>query len=108
MGLNDLVNRMSLWAVPWADGEVVNTLFLFVATVVVVAVPVVYGSHAKLRDPLARAVLYGTSATGAAFLLTLVATIAYHVGWNPDPHVWNWIARSTYTAVALGKATLLA
>lgn len=95
------------WTVPWAPGEVVNTCFLAVATLVVVAVPIVYGMKANLRDPLARAVLAGTSATGLAFGITLWATLAYHGGWNPSVTTLNWITRGTYAAVALGKATLL-
>ena len=95
------------WAVPWASGEVWNTVFLAAATLVVVAVPVVYGMKANLRDPLARALLAGTSVTGLAFLITLVATIAFHYGWKPDDSTFNWITRVTYAAVAIGKATLL-
>lgn len=95
------------WTVPWGPGEAVNTVFLAVATLVVIAVPIVYGARANLRDPLARALLAGTSVTGLAFAITLWATLAYHRGWNPSTETLDWITRGTYAAVALGKATLL-
>jgi hypothetical protein len=72
-----------------------------------VAVPVVYGCRANFRDPLARALFAGTGATGLAFAITLAAIVGYHAGLNVNLDMWNWIARGTYLAVALGKATLL-
>src|ERR1700751_5286496 len=96
-----------MWAVPWQDGEAVNTCFLFVATMIVVAVPIVYGIRANLRDSLARAVLAGTGATAIAFSATLIFTLAYHAGWSPGMWVWNWLTPAVYVAVALGKLSLL-
>jgi hypothetical protein len=86
---------------------VVNTIFLAVATLIVLAVPVVYALYANWRDPLARAVLAGTSVTGIAFLVTLAATLAFHMGWEPSADELNWLARGLYAAVAVGKATFL-
>jgi hypothetical protein len=95
------------WDVPWYPGEVVNTIFLAAATLVVLAVPAVYATYANLRDPLARAVLAGTSVTGVAFVVTLIATLAFHWGWEPSVDELNWLARGLYAAVAIGKATFL-
>lgn len=93
--------------VPWYPGEFWNFLTLILATVVVAAVPVVYATQINLRDPLARAILAGTSVTGVAFLVTVVGTLAYHAGWNPDIAVWNWVSRALYISVAMGKAAFL-
>lgn len=95
------------WAVSWYPGEAVTTVFLLVATVVVVSVPVAYLLYANLRDPLARAVLAGTSVTGLAFVATLITTVAFHMGWDPSRDELNWIARGLYSAVAVGKAAFL-
>lgn len=95
------------WVVPWTLDDSIDFLFLALATVVVTAVPMVYGARANLRDPLARAVLAGTSATALAFIATAGFTMAFHAGWNPDDMTEHWVARLLYLAVAFGKATLL-
>lgn len=95
------------WAVSWSAPEIINTMFLVVATLMVGSVPIVYFIKANLRDPFARAVLAGTGATAFAFTATLVALIAYHAGFNPPGPIWNWIARLTYAAVAFGEFMLL-
>jgi hypothetical protein len=95
------------WAVPWSTNEVINVLLLFVTTAIVTAVPVVYGRRANLRDPLAKALIYGTGATALAFFASLVSQIAYHFGWSPSLSVWYWITRMIYLTVAFGKLLLL-
>jgi ABC-type uncharacterized transport system YnjBCD permease subunit len=95
------------WAVSWTTDEIIDFVFLLTATVVVVAVPVVYGAYANLRDPLARAMLAGTASTGFAFAAAVVVQIAVHAGWSPDPSVFHWVARLLYITVAIGKAALL-
>lgn len=95
------------WAVPWTTSQVINFLFLLVATSVVTAVPVAYAVRANLRDPLARAVLAGTGATAIAFIATTLSLLGYHAGWNPPESVWDWITRITYLTVAFGKLLLL-
>lgn len=98
---------MNLSDTPWMPGGVLNFVFLLVATSVTLAVPVVYALHINLRDPLARAVLAGTSATGFVFLATVTFTVAYHLGWNPSPTEENWVTRLLYSLVIVGKATFL-
>lgn len=95
------------WAVPWGYDDAIDFVFLLIATIIVTAVPVVYGSKANLRDPLARAVLSGTGATALAFIVSTVFTVALHAGWTPSALTTHWIARLLYIAVAFGKATLL-
>lgn len=95
------------WAVPWAHAEVVNTIFLAVAAIIMALVPIIYAFRANLRDPLARAVLAGTGGASLAFVLTLAALIAYHSGWNPSLSVWSWLTRGTYLLVALGELLFL-
>jgi hypothetical protein len=95
------------WSIPWSHAEVVNTIFLALATLVVGSVPVLYIVKANFRDPLARAILAGTGGTAFAFTATFVLLIAYHLGFNPDEWVWDWIARLTYTAVAFGQGLFL-
>lgn len=95
------------WDIPWTTDEVINFAFLAVSCVIVTAVPLIYGFKANFRDELARAVIAGTGATAIAFDVSLAVTVAYHAGWNPEPAVWNWIARFLYTAVSLGKLLLL-
>lgn len=96
-----------MWAVPWTTDAIINTVFLALATLVVAAVPVVYATFANLRDPLARALFAGTGATALVFTVSLIVTFAFHMGWNPNAHLLNWLTRLTYVAVASGKATLL-
>lgn len=95
------------WAVPWTVDEAVDFIFLAVSTLIVVAVPAVYGARANLRDPLARAVLAGTGATAVAFLISTIFTVAIHAGWHPPDSTVHWLARGLYLTVALGKAILL-
>lgn len=95
------------WAVPWGYNEVIDFVFLLIATTIVTAVPVVYGLNAKWRDPLARAVLSGTGATALAFVVSAAFTVALHAGWTPSALAQHWIARLLYIAVAFGKFTLL-
>lgn len=95
------------WAVPWPMAEIIDTIFLIVATIIVTAVPTVYGIRANLHDPLARAVIYGTGATAVAFIISLVFTFAIHAGWQPSELVGHWIARGIYASIALGKLMLL-
>lgn len=95
------------WANPWTINDVVNVVFLILATALLVAVPLFYIWRANLRDPLARAVLAGTSVTGLAFIARLIATFGHHFGWNVEPVVSNWITRVIYVSVALGELTFL-
>lgn len=95
------------WAVPWTNDDTIDFIFLAVTTLIVVAVPLVYGSRANLRDPLARAVVAGTGATAVVFGVTVAFTLALHVGWSPDPSLQHWIARAIYSTVGFGKLVLL-
>lgn len=96
------------WAVPWTVDEVIDTVILTVTVAIVAAVPLVYAFKANLRDPLARAVLAGTSATALAFIVTLLFTMIYHYsGWVPPGGAGHWIARGIYITVGLGKLLLL-
>lgn len=95
------------WAIPWTPDDVIDFIFLAAATIIVIAVPLVYGARANLRDPLARAVLIGTGATGVAFLAAVIFTVATHAGWTPPAQVQHWIARGLYFTVGFGKLILL-
>jgi hypothetical protein len=95
------------WAVPWTGDEVIDLIFLVVTCAIVIAVPMVYGVRANLRDRLARAVVIGTSATAAAFSANLAVVVAVHSGWNPDPGTYHWLGRGIYVSVAYGKLILL-
>ena len=95
------------WAVPWATDDIIDFAFLSLACVIVVAVPLVYGLRANLRDPLARAVVIGTGATAFAFMVSFFFTIALHAGWNPPPTTVHWMERAVYLAIAFGKFVLL-
>jgi len=96
-----------MWAVPWSFDQQIDFAFLVAATIVVAAVPIVYGVKANFRDPLARAVLSGTGATALAFIITMIYTISIHAGWQPAEQTPHWVARGLYFTVALGKAVLL-
>lgn len=95
------------WAVPWSTAETVDFIFLVVATIIIAAIPIIYGFRANLHDPLARGVLAGTGATATAFTISVIFTVAIHAGWSPPDKTVHWIARGLYTTVALGKAVLL-
>lgn len=95
------------WKVPWTTGDAIDAVFLGVCCAVVTAVPLVYFLRANLRDPFARAILAGTGVTAFVFDLTLVATVAFHLGWDPDTTTLHWLSRGTYTAVAFGKGLFL-
>lgn len=95
------------WAVPWTTDEAIDFIFLLVSTAVVVAVPLVYGARANKRDPLARAVLAGTGATGVAFIATVLFTVALHTGGVRSEVTMHWIVRFLYVTVAIGKGILL-
>lgn len=96
-----------MWAVPWSNQEIINTIFLTVTTAIILATPIIYIFNINLRDPLARSVLVGMGAPGLAFLVTLAALIAYHAGWEPPMATWNWITRATYVCVSLGSLLFL-
>jgi len=95
------------WVVPWTLDEVIDFVFLVVSTIIVTAVPMVYGSRANLRDPMARALLAATGVTAAAFIITVVFTVAVHGGWSPPDQTVHWLARAIYLTVAVGKFTFL-
>jgi hypothetical protein len=95
------------WAIPWSTDEVIDFIFLVVSALVIIAVPVLYGAKANLRDPLARAVVAGTGSTGIAFAAAIILTVALHTGWTPPEQIAHWITRALYVTVALGKMTLL-
>lgn len=92
---------------PWEPGSFVTFVVLCASTLIVLAVPLVYGLRANLRDPLARAVLVGTGAPALALALTVLATLAFHAGWEPTPLAVHWMRRLTYGGVAVGELVLL-
>jgi len=93
--------------VPWTRGEVIDAAFLLACCVITGAAPLYYGAKARLRDPLARAVLIGMGATTLVFQVSLVATLAFHAGWQPSVSLLHWLARITYTTVTLGELIFL-
>lgn len=94
-------------SVPWSHAEMVDTAVLCAAVLVLAAIPTIYSIRANLRDPLARAVLAGSSATAVVFMATLGFLVATHAGWTPSEGLSHWIVRVTYAAVAVGNAALL-
>lgn len=98
---------MDLNAVPWTTAEVIDFACLVAATLMVVAFPVIYGSRANLRDPLARVMILATSATALAFLLSVFFTLYFHTGQTIDEAWSHWIARGIYLTIGAGKLLLL-
>lgn len=95
------------WAVPWSPDELVNLVFLSIACALACAVPVVYAVYANLRDPLARAVLYGSGSAALALLTLVLANLAWHAGFAPDPSVWHWLIRLSALMVSTGVLLFL-
>ena len=95
------------WAIPWTYASVVNAIFLLVATLIVGFIPIYYLFKANLRDPLARAVLAGTSATAFIFTVSFVILVLFHAGVAVPGPLLDWLTRLTYLIVALGETAFL-
>lgn len=99
---------ISYAAQPWSTAEVFDYLALVIAALMVTSFPVVYGFTADLRDRLAKAILFATSATAAAFVVTAILWPLAKAGWTPPAPYLHWITRTLYLGVGLGKVLLLA
>ena len=92
---------------PWSPYDVALYVCLVLATVMTASFPLAYAFVADLRDRLARAIIFATAGTAAAFLLSALLYPILKAGYHPPELALVALSCVLYLLVGVGKLLLL-